>query len=553
MNTKSYPHFEHLTITIICDTIYISMIKRIYKTEDILDKVVNAVDTINNPVRQTLSPKGGNVVYEDDSLNQHFTNDGFTIVNSIQVKDPVENAIIEIIKGGSRKTNLEAGDGTSSTVVMSAVLIKEGLKLISNGHNQMDVRDELNKFSEDMKEELKKRVTKVKDDKDIKFIAKISANNDDKIANDVVKVIKIVGEEGHVLIETGYNQDTEIIEDAGFIIQSGVFAEELANKQMQVTMLDVPVFITDKRLYYKSEAETILSTVQNAGYSEVVIVAQDFIGEALPYFIANHINNKIRVILIQEKKLEILEDLAAYLDGEVVSDKKGMLANNITIENFAISKKVFSDPRKSIIARDKKEVNKNLDKRVKNLRSELNRISNRQDIEYKKIEKRISSLTVGMVTLKVGGTTPLDVFERGHRYEDAINACRCALREGYLPGAGVAVYRAFKNIKVKSEYLNMFTKASEINIRQIAENCGKTPEIILNKIDEKNYFKGFAGGNYGYNAVKDKIEDVVHVGIIEPLMVTAQVIANAVSIANIILTSRYLIVNDIEDYKDNKK
>ena len=127
-------------------------------------------------------------------------------------------------------------------------------------------------------------------------------------------------------------------------------------------MLDVPVLITDKRIYYKPEAERILQTVLDAGYSEVVIVASDFIGEALPFFIANHINNKVRVILIQEKKLNILEDLAIYLGGEVVSDKKGSLVDKITIANFIMSKKVFSDPAKSIIARDKKEVNKELDR-----------------------------------------------------------------------------------------------------------------------------------------------------------------------------------------------
>lgn len=524
------------------------MNKKIYKTEDVKDKIYHAVDEVNNPVRQTLSPKGGNVMYQDDRGDYRYTNDGVTILNSISVKDEVGNAIIEILKGGSRKTNLEAGDGTSSTLLVSSILIKEGLRLIENGVNQMIVRDHLTKFAEDMKAELLKMVVKVKDDKDIKFIANISASNDNKIAADIVKIIKIVGQDGQVLIDRGYTSDTELVEDAGFVIKSGVFAEELANKQFQTSMEEVPVLITDKRIYYKSEAETILNTVLNAGYSEVVIIAQDFIGEALPFFIANHINNKVRVILVAEKKPEILEDLAIYLGTEVVSDKKGTLVDKISIDNFAMSKKVFSDPRKTIVTRNKKEKNSGIAKRVKSLQAEMKRVGNKQDTEYKELEKRISSLTTGMVTIKVGGDTPLEIAEKSHRYEDAINAARGALREGYLPGAGVAVLQAYWNIKkvIDPEFKRMFKSVGEANVRQIAINCNENPDSIIEKLMESKL-------GFGYNANTGEIENVMKVGIIEPFIVAKQVIANAVSIANVIITSKYLIVNDLEDYKDSKE
>jgi chaperonin GroEL len=525
------------------------MIKKIYKYEDIKDKIIHAVDTITDPVRQTLSPKGGNVIYEDDKGDQRYTNDGYTIISSISVADAVENAIIEILKGGSRKTNIEAGDGTSSTLLMSSILIKEGLRLIENGHNQMDIRDNLIKFAEDMKSELSKRVIKVKDDSDIKFIARISAGNDEQIASNVAKIIKVVGQDGQVMIDRGFGTETEIIEDTGFFIRSGVFAEELANKQLQTSLLDVPVLITDKRLYYKAEAETILKTVLDAGYSEVVIIAQDFLGEAISYFVANHVNNKIKVILIAEKKLNILEDLAIYLGGEVVSDRKGSLVDKVTIDDFVLSKKVFSDPSKSILSRDKKEVNSGLDKRIAVLRREMKKVGNKQDPEYLAIERRISSLTAGMVTIKVGGSTPLEIIEKAHRYEDAINASRCALREGYLPGAGVAMWAAWTNIKTDPDYERMFKGVAEANIRQIAINCGEIPEMILERILTSQ----IAYDRAGYNANTGKIEDMIKAGIIEPFIVTKQVIANAVSIANVILTSRYLIVNDLEEINKDKK
>lgn len=523
------------------------MNKKIYKYEDIKDKILKAVDNITDPIASTLSPKGSNVIYEDDQGNQFSSNDGFTIAKNMQVKDAVENAIMEIIKGGSFKTNSEVGDGTSSTIVMSSVLIKEGLRLVENGLNQMEVRNELVKFAEDMTKELKKHVVEVKNDKDLEFIAKISSNNDKVIAKDVVDIVKFVGLNGQVMIERGYSNETEIIKDNGFTLSNGIFTQELVNKQLTSTMSDVPVLITDKRLYYKAEAERILQTVLDAGYNEVTIIAPDFMGEALPYFVANHANGKVRVALIVEKKTELLEDLAIYLGGEVVKDKKGSLVDSVTIDNFMMAKRVYSNPIKTIVSRDKKDSKKEIEIRVKTLGAEKNKVGNKNSPEYKNLENRIASLTNGMITVKVGGTTPLEVMERIYRYEDAINAARAAMREGYLPGAGIAILEAYKKIenKTKLDFKRIFKKASEINIRQIALNCGENPDSIVEKIVN-------AGTGMGYNAANGKIEDIVKAGIIEPYLVTTQVLANAVSIANIIITSKYLIVNDLEDIKDNK-
>ena len=522
--------------------------KKVYELEDIKLKILKAVDTITDPIASTLSPKGSNVLCVDDSGNPFYTNDGVTIAKNISVKDEVENAIIEVIKISSLKTNTEVGDGTSSTILASSVLIKEGLRLIENGHNRMDIRDALIKFAESMEKELTSMAIKVKDDKDVKFIAKISASGDDKIAEDVVRITKVVGLDGQVMIDRGFGTETEIIEETGFILKTGAFSPELTNKQFQTNMENVPVLITDKRLYYKSEAETILKTVMNSGYSEVVIIAQDFVGEALPYFIANHINNKIRVILIAEKKSEILEDLAIYLGGEVISDKKGSLVDNVTIEQFMMAKRVFADQFKAIIGREKKEKNKDLDTRVKSLKAEMVKNGNKNDPEYLKLLNRVSSLTNGMVTIKVGGATHPEILERIYRYEDAVNAVRAAMKEGYLPGAGVAVWSAWTKIKVAPDYERMFKRLAQANIRQIAVNCGEIPEIVLDNISRST----IAYDRAGYNANTGKIEDVVKSGIIEPLLVATHVITNAVSIANIILTSKYFVVPDFEDDKENK-
>jgi chaperonin GroEL len=527
------------------------MYKLVYKYSEVEDEVFEAIDIITDPIKQTLSPKGGNVIYEDDNGNQFVTNDGATIAKNISVENPVQNAIIEIIKASALKTNVEAGDGTSSTILLASILTKEGLRLVRDGVNQMEVKRELESFADKMKRVLEKNVRPIKTDEDIRFIAGISANNDTAIADDVVRIIKVVGEDGQVILDRGYTAETEIIEDSGFVLRSGLLVPEIGNKQHQSMMLDVPVIITDKRLYYKSEAETILKTVLENGYKEVVIVAADFIGEALPYFVANHQQNKVKVILVKENKLDILEDLATYLGGEVISDKKGSLVNNITIADFMMSTRVFSDPYKSIVSRDKDDDNTDIDKRVKMLKKEMKTIGNQNDSEYKKLQERVAAMTNGMVTLKVGGHTQLEVIEKLFRYEDAISAVRAAMKKGYLPGAGMSVYHAYKKIKVPSEYHRMFKKATEANIRQVAENSGKNPDLVLNTIDELT--EEFGKETIGYNALTDKFEDVLEAGIIEPFLVTSNVIDNAVSIANVIITGRYLIVNDIEAIRKNKE
>lgn len=522
--------------------------KKIYKFNEIKDKIFEAVDIISNPIKQTMGPLGGNVLYEDDNGNQFVSNDGVTIAKNIIVENDVQNAIIETIKHSALKTNSEAGDGTSSTILLSSILIKEGLKLVEDGYNQMDVKMNLEKFSSDIKRVLVKNKIDVKNDDELFNIAKISANNDNEIASDVVKIIKVVGTDGQVIIDRGFSQTTEIIEDMGFVVRSGLLSEELGNRMMHSNSFDVPVLITDKRLYYKGEAETILKTVIENGYKDVVIVASDFIGEALPYFIANHRPGVLNIILVKETNMSILEDISVYLGGDVISDKKGSIVNNISIGDFCIAKRVFQDSIKTVISRNQDDGSGDINKRVKRLKSEMKKIGNKNDPEYKKIESRVSSLTNGMVTIKVGGNTMIEIMEKIFRYEDAINAVRAAIKDGYLPGGGIALYHAFNKIKVEPEYRKMLRSVTEANIRQVSENAGKTPEIILNEINALS--EEFSSELIGFNARSGKFENMIDCGVIEPLLVATQSLENAVSIANAIITSRYFVVIDRESLKN---
>lgn len=534
--------------------------KQVAHYAKIQDKIASAIDKINDPIRQTLSPRGSNVIYEDNKGAYHVTNDGATIIKNLTFKDPYENGILDIVKHASLKTNNEAGDGTSTTVILSSLFIKEGLRLVGGGRNAMDVKHAFDDFATQMVESLKKSANKIKNDKDLFYIANVSASGEREIADNVVKTIKIAGEDGMVFIEPSNTTESEIIEDTGFNIKAGMFLPELRNNErnLNATYLDIPVLITDKRLYYAQEAETILNTCLKNGYKEVVIVAKDFIGEALPLFVTNHTRGSIRVLLIKEPSVDknngiVLEDLAIYLGGTVVSDKNGSLVDKLTMDDFVLAKRVLADGQKTIISRDKNEKNAALVSRISALKKEVKKFGTEEKQELFDLKERLASLTNGMVTIRVGGNTAVEVNEKIFRYEDAINATRMAIRHGYIVGGGLGMFQAFRDCDFPTkdrEMFDIFRKIAEANIRQIATNCGISPDLVIDNVlaMPRNYDNLVIG----YNASSQQYDNLLECGVIEPLRVAEMAIRNAASVAGMIVSSGYYIVNEEEDGESKK-
>ncbi len=513
----------------------------VYNLDKIRPKVLEAVDLITAPVAATMGPEGSNVIFTNQAGFVDHSNDGITIGKNIDSPDPVISAILDIIKTGSFKTNLEAGDGTSSTILLSSVLIKGGLKLVDMGYSRKEINEELNRFSDFFVDQIESRAIKIKKDSDLFNIAKISSNNDVDIAKDIVEVVSFVGEEGGVMINDYYGSETKIIKETGYIVQSSIYPELVTGSGF-AAYEDPVVFITDKRIYYPQEAETIITTALENGYKNIVVVASDFIGEALPYFISNHKQGIANIMLIKETNLERLSDIADYLNSEVVSDKTGKIVNKIEIGNFVMAQRVYQDGGKAIITRYVKEKNKKLDNKITFLKSELERIGDKESLEYNEIKSRISSLTRGMATIRVAGRTQLEIRDKMYRYEDAINATRGALKDGYVVGGGLSIYHAGMKYKTKDKnFSNLFKEVCSANIKQVAENSGFNGEICLSEIIK---ISSEFGDNWGYNAKTGAFEDLIKSGIVEPVNVLKNVIKNAVSIARVIIGSEYLIVNN---------
>lgn len=535
------------------------MNKKVYDYDDIKRDIHEAIETIAGPICSTMSPKGASVIVEDDNFRQFTTNDGVTIAKNIQLKDPVQNAIVQIIRHASLKTNYEAGDGTSTTVLLSRILIEEGLRLQEEGYNPMDIKQAYNNFAEEIQEELANMVIEVDEDdeEELYQVASISANNDEEIAGDVVEIIETAGLDGFIHLDDAGGDSTKIEKDTGFILEDGLFRNDLATQsgRFSAAYNNVPVLVTDKRLYYREEAETILQTVYESGFTDVVVVARDFIGQAPNFFIANHRSeeNDLNVLLVKDSRAteddnSTLEDLAIYLGTELVTESRGSLVDDITIDSFAVAESVYADAEKTVLSRDKEDINEDLSMRVAAIRSEIDDIEEDTD-EKDKLKKRLAALTNGMVTVHVGGRTPMETNEKVYRYQDAIEATRATLEEGYLPGGGTAVANAFQRLDPHPNALfqRIFEKVGFANVEQIAKNCGEHIPSVLSQIDEE--YEG-----YGYNAMTGEYGDMVEMGVIDPYKVVRMAIGNAVSVANVVIASKTLIVNDTdEEYETEHK
>lgn len=524
-------------------------IKEVNQFKDVRDRILSGLTKLSAPVIQTLTPMGKNVLFQDDTGTPSVTNDGWTIAKHIILEDPIEDTIADIVRHAAARTNYIAGDGTTTTILLADMLIKQGFSLIDSGMNQMELKRELDKMSKLLTDEIPKFTYKVTSKKDLEYVASVSSSGDQEIAKNTASVIDKVKEDGMVFIEHNVQKtDTKIIEESGFLMESPMYSTYLSNVPGRLIARydDIAVLITDKRLYYEDECIAILNAVAQQGLNSVVIVAADFIGQSPQIFMANHTNKDVNmnILMVKSPNFDVMEDLANYLGGQVYTEKRGSMVSELKAEDFVRASRVFSDTQRTLFSSEAKK-NVVADLRVKALREAMKEMADGSP-EYDIMKKRIACMTNGIVTIKVGGKTIPEMNERIFRYEDSINATRNALKNGYVVGGGVTLHNLAKSLsKAKLEALtgdikDVLTKFCDASLRQIAINCSKPFKEILEKTTKV----------VGYNASNDKYEDLLTAGIIEPSIVLKMAIENAISVAGVILSSDFIITNKKENEKD---
>jgi len=526
------------------------MAKQIISGVQAREAIKRGVDQLANAVKITLGPRGRNVVLDKGYGAPTITNDGVTIAKDIELKDKFENIGAELVKEAASKTNDVAGDGTTTAVVLAQAMIAEGINLINSGANGMILKRGMDKAMAKVSEILKKNSKPVTKEK-IKDVAVVSAN-DEEMGSLIAEVIGKVGKEGVVTVEEAQTMgvDYELVEGLQFD-RGYVSAYMITDTERMEAVLEKPyILITDKKISSLQEIMPLLEKVIKSGNKNLVIIADEVEGEALATLVVNKLRGIFNVLAVKapgfgDRRKELLEDIAAVVNGEVISEDKGMKLENADINVLGETKRVVANKDNTTIvggAGSKSEI----EKRLKQIKTQLEKTESEFDRE--KLQERIAKLSGGVAVIKVGAATEVEMKEKKFKIEDAVSATKAAIEEGIVPGGGVALFEAaceIKNLKIlpgiaefgdEVKGVNLVVNALEAPMRVIAKNANKDENEVIQTISVKE--KGM-----GFNAVTGEYADMVKDGIIDPLKVTRTALQNAVSVASMLLTSEFLVTD----------
>ncbi|HEY4515685.1 MAG TPA: chaperonin GroEL [Candidatus Paceibacterota bacterium] len=534
------------------------MAKKILFSEEARKALKRGVDTVANAVKITIGPRGRNVVLDKGYGAPTITNDGVSIAKEITLSDKFENMGAEIVKEVASKTNDVAGDGTTTSVILAQALIAEGLKHTSMGVNAMSLRSGIESASEKAIKILSDIAKPIKDKEEIRQVATISAESEE-IGTIIAETIEKVGKDGVVTVEESqaFGVDSEVVEgmefDKGYVSPYMITNSE----RMEAEYKDVPVLLTDKKISSLKDILPLLEAVAQTGKKELVIVADDVDGEALTTLVVNKLRGGFSVLAVKapgfgDRKKEMLQDIAATLGAQVVSDDLGIKIENATYEMLGRAARVISTKDSTVIVGGKGK-KADIDERVKQIKKQREQTTSKYDKE--KFDERIAKLTGGVAVIKVGAATETEMKYLKLKIEDAVAATKAAIAEGIVAGGGSALIRAARKLRgVKfpaqtgeEEILGMeiVMKALEAPLRQIVLNTGKADgSVAIEKImnSEKE--------NAGYDALKDEFsDDLIKLGIIDPVKVTKAALRNAASAAGILLTTEVAIADEPEEKK----
>jgi chaperonin GroEL len=535
------------------------MAKKILFDADARHAIKRGIDIAAKAVKVTLGPRGRNVILDKGYGGPHMTNDGVTIAKEISLKDKFENMGAEIVKEVANKTNDLAGDGTTTSVVLFQAMVEEGLKNTAMGMNAMLVRSGMEKAADAAVKALKSIAKPVAGDKDIKQVATISAESAE-IGETIAEVIEEVGQNGVVTVEESqsFGIEKEVVEglefDRGYISPYMITNAE----KMAAEYKDAHILITDKKISTIQDILPILEAVARTGKKELVIIADDVDGEALPTLVLNKLRGAFNVLAVKapgygDRKKEMLQDIAIMTGATVVSEEVGLKLDKTELGMLGRAGKVIATKDSTIIVGGK-GAKKDIDGRVQSLKKQLADTTSKFDKE--KLEERIAKLSGGVAVIRVGAATETEMKYLKDKIEDAVNATKAAIAEGIVPGGGTALVKAAQKVEAETDWKKL-TKEEEVGYRivltalekplkQIAMNAGKdSGEVIVAEVKKA---KGFAG----YDAVKDEVvSDMMVAGIIDPVKVTRGGVQHAVSAAAILLTTEAAIADEPEEKKES--
>lgn len=533
------------------------MSKVIKFNEEARKSLKKGIDTVADAVKITLGPRGRNVVLDKSYGGPTITNDGVSIAKEISLKDKFENMGAEIVKEVATKTNDIAGDGTTTSVILTQAIVSEGMKHTTMGVNAMLLRAGIEEATQEAIKSLKSIAKPIKSKDEIRQVATISAESEE-IGKIIADTIDKVGKDGVVTVEESQSIgiDSEVVEGLEFD-RGYVSAYMITNaERMEAEYKDVPILITDKKISTIKEILPLLEKIAQSGKKDLVIIADDVDGEALTTFVVNKLRGGFNVLAVKapgygDKKKEILSDIATTIGGKVVSEELGLKLENADLNVLGRASKVIATKDKTIIV-DGKGKKADINARITQLKKQKQSTDSKFDAE--KIEERIAKLSGGVAVIKVGAATETEMKYLKLKIEDAVNATKAAIEEGIVAGGGSALIHAARKLQEteltislseKQLGYSILLKALTAPLKQIAINAGKDDgSVIVDKVLKSNE------ETVGYDALSDKIfKNMLEKGIIDPVKVTRTALENAASAASILLTTEVAIAEEPKEEK----
>ena len=518
--------------------------KEVKFSDDARSRMANGVNILANAVKQTLGPKGRNVILDKSFGAPTVTKDGVSVAKEIELEDKFENMGAQMVKEVASKTSDVAGDGTTTATVLAQAIVREGLKAVTAGTNPMDIKRGIDKAVGAAVEELKSMSKPCEDSKAIAQVGTISANSDEDIGNIIAESMEKVGKEGVITVEEGSGLENELDVVEGMQFDRGYLSPYFINDQQTMSVeLESPyILLHDKKISNVRDLLPLLEGVAKAS-KPLLIIAEDIEGEALATLVVNNMRGIVKVAAVKapgvgDRRKAMLEDIAILTSGTVISEEVGLSLEKTGLDDLGSAKRVQISKENTTII-DGAGKTAEIEGRVTQIRQQIEDTTSDYDCE--KLQERVAKLAGGVAVIKVGAATEIEMKEKKARVEDALHSTRAAVEEGVVPGGGVALIRAKSVVdKVKGANedqkigVGILRRALEEPLRQIVSNAGEEASVILNSVADGE-------GNYGYNAASGEFGDMIEMGILDPTKVSRSALQNAASVAGLLLTTEAMV------------
>src|SRR5512142_3188360 len=524
--------------------------KEIRFSEDARARMLRGVNVLANAVKATLGPKGRNVVLEKSFVAPTITKDGVSVAKEIELADKFENMGAQMVEEVASKTSDVAGDGTTTATVLAQALIREGMKAVAAGMNPMDLKRGIDKAVTAAVAELKNLSKPCSDDKAIAQVGTISANSDAAIGDIIAEAMKKVGKEGVITVEEGKGLENELDVVEGMQFDRGYISPYFINNQQNMAAeLENPfILLHDKKISNIRELLPLLEAVARSS-KPLLIIAEDVEGEALATLVVNNIRGIVKAAAVKapgfgDRRKAMLQDIAVLTGGQVISEEVGLSLEKTALNDLGQAKKVVVEKENTTVI-DGAGKPSDIKARIESIRQQAEEATS--DYDKEKLQERVAKLSGGVAVIEVGAANEIEIKENNARVEDALHATRAAVEEGVVPGGGVALIRAQKALE-KLEGSNedqqvgiaILRRPIEEPLRQIVDNAGEDPAVILNRVKDGK-------GAFGYNAATGEFGDMLEAGILDPTKVTRLALQNAASVSGLLLTTEVMIAEAPKD------